>query len=38
MIRLEMKNCNIKLTDKQEKYQHYRLGKLINLNVLQVEK
>ena len=30
MIRLEMKNCNTILTEKQQKYQHYHLKKLIN--------
>ena len=27
MIRLEMKNCNMILTEKQQKYQHYHLEK-----------
>ena len=30
MIRLEMKNCNIILTEKQQKYQHYHQVKLKN--------
>ena len=34
MIRFEMKNCNMILTEKQQKYQHYNLGKLINMNIL----
>ena len=38
MIRLEMKNHNIILTEKQQKYQHYHLEKLINRNILQVKK
>ena len=38
MIRLEMKNCNIMLTEKQQKFQHYHLENLINMNILQVKK
>ena len=38
MIILEMKNCNAILTEKQQKYQHYHLEKLININILQVKK
>ena len=38
MIGLEMKNCNIILTEKQKKYQHYHLEKLINIDTLQVKK
>ena len=34
----KMKNCNIMLTEKQEKYQHYLLEKLINMNILLVKK
>ena len=34
MIRLEMKNYNMKLTDKQQKYQHYHLENVINMNML----
>ena len=34
MIRLEMKNCNMVLTDKQQKHHHYYHGKLINMNIL----
>ena len=34
MIRLEMKNCNAILTEKQEKYQHCHLKKFININNL----
>ena len=33
-----MKNCNMILTEKQQKYQHYHLEKLINTNILQVKK
>ena len=33
MIRLEMKNCNTMLTEKQQKYQHHQV-KLINMNFL----
>ena len=38
MIRLEMKNCNTILTEKQQQYQHYHLEKLVNMNILQVKK
>ena len=38
MIRLEIKNCNMILTEKQKKYQHYPLEKFINMNILQVKK
>ena len=38
MIRLELNNCNLMLTEKPEKYQHYNQEKLINTNVLQVKK
>ena len=38
MIRLEMKNCNTILKENQQKYQHYHLQKLINMNILQVKK
>ena len=38
MIRLEIKNCNTILTEKQQKYEHYLLEKLINMNTLQVKK
>ena len=31
MIELEMKDCNMILTEKQQKYQHYLSVKLINL-------
>ena len=38
MTRLEMKNCNTILAERQQKYQHYHLDKLINMNILQVKK
>ena len=38
MIRLEMKNCNMIFTEEQQKCQHYHLEKLINMNILQVNK
>ena len=37
MIRLEKENYNMILTEKQQKYQHDRLEKLINMNILQVK-
>ena len=38
MMRLEMKNCDMILTEKQQKYQLNHLEKLINMNILQVNK
>ena len=38
MIRLEMKNGNMILNEKQRKYQLNHLEKLINMNMLQVKK
>ena len=38
MIRLDMKHFNVILTEKHQKYQVYHLGKLINMNFLQVKK
>ena len=38
MIRLEIKNNNMILTEKQQKYQHYHLEKLINMDILQAKK
>ena len=38
MIKLEMKNHNLVLTEKQQKYQHNHLEKLINMNILHVKK
>ena len=37
MVRLEMKNCNMILTEKQQKYRHYHQVILINMNILQVK-
>ena len=37
-LNLEMKNCNMILTEKQQKSQHYHLEKLINMDILQVKK
>ena len=37
MTRLEIKNCNIILTEKQQK-DHFHLEKFININILQVKK
>ena len=38
MIRLQMKNCSMILTEKQQKYQHYHPVKLINTNILWAKK
>ena len=38
MARSEMKNRNMILTEKQQKYQQDDLEKLINMNILQVKK
>ena len=38
MTRLEIKDCNMILIEKQQKYQHYHLEKWINMNILQVKK
>ena len=38
MIRLEMKNCHMILTEKQQKYQLCHQVKLINMNILQEKK
>ena len=38
MIRLEIKNYNTILTEKQQKYQHYHQVNLINMNILQMKK
>ena len=37
MIKLKMKNYNAILTEKQQKYHHYRQVKLININILQMK-
>ena len=36
--RLEMKSCNMILTEKLQNYQNYHLEKLMNMNNLQVKK
>ena len=38
MIRLDMKNYNMILTDKLQKYQPYHQAKLIAMNILLVKK
>ena len=38
IVSLEMKNCNMILTNKQQKAQKYHLQKLIKMNILQVKK
>ena len=38
MIKLKMKNYNMILTEKQQKYQYYHQVKMINMNILQVNK
>ena len=38
MIRVEVKNWNMILTEKQQKYQHCHPEKMINMNILQVKK
>ena len=38
MIRLEMKNYNMTLTEKQQKYQHYHPEKMIKMSIFQVTK
>ena len=38
MIRLEMKNLNMILTEKQQKYQIDHLEELMNMNILEVNK
>ena len=37
MITLEMKNYNMTLTEKQQKYQLYHQEKLIHINILSGE-
>ena len=37
MIRLEKKKYNNILTERQQKYQHYRQVKLINMNILRMK-
>ena len=36
--KIRMKNYNMILIEKQQKYQHYHLEDLINMNILQVKK
>ena len=38
MIRLEIKNYNLILTEKPQNYQHYHLEKRKNMNMLHVRK
>ena len=38
MIRLKMRNYNMALKEKLQKYQPYLQAKLININILQVKK
>ena len=38
MIRFRMKNCNIILTDKLQKYHPYHQVKLISMNILHENK
>ena len=33
-----MKNYNMRLTERQQEYQHYHLEKLVKMNILQVKK
>ena len=37
MLRLEMRNCNAILTDRQQQYQYYHQLKLTNMNVTGLE-
>ena len=37
MIRLEMRNCNTILIEKQQKQQHFHQAKLINMNIFTGE-
>ena len=36
--KIKIKNDNMILIEKQRRYQHYHLEKLINMNILQVKK
>ena len=38
MIRLDIKNSNMILKENPQKYQHYYLEKMINMNILQAKK
>ena len=37
MTKLQRKNYNMTLTEKQQKYHHYHLEQLVNINILQVK-
>ena len=37
-MRLKIKNYNMILLEKQQKYQHYHVGKLKDMKILQVKK
>ena len=37
-VRLEMNNCNMIFTEKQQQYKHYHLEKFIDMNIFQVKK
>ena len=38
MVRLKMKNCNMILIEKLQKYQSYQQAKLTSMNILLVKK
>ena len=38
MVKLGLKNYNMILTEKQQKYQYYHQIKLIKMNILQMKK
>ena len=38
MTGLKMKNCNMVLKEKQQKYQLYHKAKFLNMNILLVKK
>ena len=38
MVKFEMENFKIKLTEKQQKYQSYHQVKSVNVNILQAQK
>ena len=38
MIGLEIRDYNIISKQKEQKYQHYALEKLVNMNILQMKK
>ena len=37
MIGLEIKNYNVILTEKQQKYQHFHLERLLSMDILQAK-